>query len=853
MSTFDGLIREFPTVAIDNFKIRPGVNVYLLSHVHSDHLTGLASKTWDAPIRCSQITAKWLPMLASRPKQTAYESGQDKAMQRKYAHLTPFLEFAISDLINFINRRPRLAHYYIDAWTFGYEEIWIGLSNAYHSKIHVSPYLYELYEAIDDLISPRILPHLTLDGTSARFHSCRLGPTCGYGGAGGENSAYINYACHASLSELRKLVELVSPRALFPCVLHRDTTFGTLFQSNREVVALLTQSMCSSSATGLVQDVVGYRDQRPCLEDGISTDFQSFHRAKGFNVLDMNDYVALGISAAGSSQRQQPREKKAKIVVDLDEESPISRAESTVTTTKAPAVLMGTLAILSPRSNHLRKKMERLKRQLRNTASLEDDIAGGKHVMEGDESTIEDGPLSLDLMVIERKRKWWLEDERGKSTTPEEVGYTTDEESSLQSTTPLNHGGPPQILSNSRNSATSASTADNWNVIDGDGVDREPAVRTWYDQSTLELELSVGDRHEEEKEGREDKNWTMAYGSAEYLSSSPDPVSDFMSEDIELPTSCGATIDTSVPASRAIAAGLSISSPAAVSLPITFQVVSPVDVGQIGVAASGPISIASSSDNGSLTSSYGSLPLRPRNSVPPSIPKSSSPQPHHHHYQPGPEVVLGDSPTKSQHDLAASVPAALPSSPGSPLRSRGTISPPKHNIFAQLAWSPPLRATRPARLCPAPTPTLVPVFAKLLRAQTDPRQGPLSERKPHFSMVQGPKRAGTTIVDDQKEVVLIESSEEESGDEWGSNSDEKPTDLKGSPLKTGAQAVLHPPKLKKRNLQKAAFMAAATAAVVTVATETQRRKSLETEAVGVMFESQDTAWLEYPEFDLEDV
>ncbi|KAG0328837.1 hypothetical protein BGZ99_004325 [Dissophora globulifera] len=91
MSTFDGLIREFPTVAIDNFKIRPGVNVYLLSHVHSDHLTGLASKTWDAPIRCSQITAKWLPMLASRPKQTAYESGLDKAMQRKYAHLTPFL------------------------------------------------------------------------------------------------------------------------------------------------------------------------------------------------------------------------------------------------------------------------------------------------------------------------------------------------------------------------------------------------------------------------------------------------------------------------------------------------------------------------------------------------------------------------------------------------------------------------------------------------------------------------------------------------------------------------------------------------------------------------------------------
>ncbi|KAI8603831.1 beta-lactamase-like protein, partial [Dissophora ornata] len=239
MSTFDGLIREFPTVAIDNFKIRPGVSIYLLSHVHGDHLTGLAARTWDAPIYCSQITAKWLQMLASKSKQVAFESGRDRVLQRKYTHLKAFLrplttdvahyldlgtgrrarlslipahhcpgavmfllqddrscilytgdarneavdlqglraipifsssthqidrlyldttcchqalkEFpsrALSDLINFINRRPRLAHYYIDAWTFGYEDIWIGLSKAFHTKIHVSPYLYELYEAI---------------------------------------------------------------------------------------------------------------------------------------------------------------------------------------------------------------------------------------------------------------------------------------------------------------------------------------------------------------------------------------------------------------------------------------------------------------------------------------------------------------------------------------------------------------------------------------------------------------------------------------------------------------------------------------------------------------------------------
>ena len=91
MSTFDGLIREFPTVAIDNFRRRPRVCVYLLSHVHSDHLYGLAAKAWDAPIYCSQITAVWLPMLATRSKQNAFVSGQDTVLQRKYAHLARYM------------------------------------------------------------------------------------------------------------------------------------------------------------------------------------------------------------------------------------------------------------------------------------------------------------------------------------------------------------------------------------------------------------------------------------------------------------------------------------------------------------------------------------------------------------------------------------------------------------------------------------------------------------------------------------------------------------------------------------------------------------------------------------------
>ncbi|KAG0246241.1 hypothetical protein BGX31_003707 [Mortierella sp. GBA43] len=662
MSTFDGLIREFPTVAIDNFKRRPGVHVYLLSHVHSDHLSGLAVKSWDSIIYCSQITAKWLPMLATRSRQIAFENGQDRVLQRKYAHLEPYLrplatdtahyldvgggrkarlslipahhcpgavmfllqddrscilytgdarneavdlralgsmpifssstqridrlyldttlchqafqevpsrDSVISDLITFINRRPRLAHYYIDAWTFGYEDIWIGLAQAFHTKIHVSPYLYRLYEAIDGLIYPRVTPHLTMDGTSARFHSCRLGRTCGYGGAGGEHSSareliriqpnvawfspilnkerqkdaegilaqgnvigrtstfkikeklppsigkkddlcyYINYTFHASLSELQQLVKLVSPRALFPCVLHRDATFGTFFRSNTEIVALLAKSMPDC---GFSRDVEEYSDRRICFADGISTDFQSFYRAKGYQVLDMDDQL-LSVTPGTSNVSQKVTE--AGVVDNGDSSTAMSRAME--------APIEDHNLVLSPRSQYLRRKMDKLKRQLRNTASLEDEEA----LSEG--SSLEDGPLSLDLGIIERKRKWWLEYDRGKSTTQEDqhtCGEDTDPQiSDVQSSGPsFNSGSQNDRLQGT--SSTNNAKENRGSVVDNERLHivetqhhdaRER--KAWFDRSTLELEPQLAALYEDDNLPANESAMSKAY-----LSSSPDPI-----------------------------------------------------------------------------------------------------------------------------------------------------------------------------------------------------------------------------------------------------------------------------------------------------------------------------------------
>ncbi|KXJ88406.1 beta-lactamase-like protein [Microdochium bolleyi] len=296
MSTFDGIIREFPGVRIDFFRglVDQPALVCFLSHVHSDHLAGLDALR-SSFVYCSAATREILLRLERYPCRINYAQGILEAREQTYRQQAKLLKplpldtpvqielgphehiqatlidanhcvgavmFLIENehnailytgdvraepwWINSISRNPCLVEYttglrtldriYLDtsvldnihlqskaeglrellaqvarypsdtlfcmqAWTYGYEEVWTALSKALKSRIHVDKYKMRIYKslvskeksgkfAIQTNLSKeapslvgftcgnRQLPGcLTLD-EDVRIHSCEKGTPC---------------------------------------------------------------------------------------------------------------------------------------------------------------------------------------------------------------------------------------------------------------------------------------------------------------------------------------------------------------------------------------------------------------------------------------------------------------------------------------------------------------------------------------------------------------------------------------------------------------------------------------------------------------------------------------------------
>ncbi|CAI7591543.1 unnamed protein product [Penicillium palitans] len=305
MSTFDGIVEEFPDIRIDYFRKfpeRPAPLACFLSHVHSDHLQGLES--FRTPfIYCSPATRELLLRIEKYPHRMNFNKGILESRRLHYKHLAkllrpiplntpteieltprrhvkvtlfdanhctgavmfliegdgraiiytgdiraetwwvsslirhpvlipytlgqkrldklyldstfasktnPFREFpskaeGLSELLQKVQAYPDDTVFYFRAWTFGYEDVWIALSAALNTKIHVDRYQMGLYRSLVQIPGNRgvseapvlcgfELGNETVTGClsnneSSRIHSCEPGVSCS--AARSTNTVYI--------------------------------------------------------------------------------------------------------------------------------------------------------------------------------------------------------------------------------------------------------------------------------------------------------------------------------------------------------------------------------------------------------------------------------------------------------------------------------------------------------------------------------------------------------------------------------------------------------------------------------------------------------------------------------------
>ncbi|KAI1656453.1 Metallo-hydrolase/oxidoreductase [Daldinia decipiens] len=297
MSTFDGIIHEFPNIRVDffrKFNLRPPLACFL-SHVHSDHLAGL--DTLRSPfVYCSAATREillrlekypcrlsffkgiledprmqtykhlakilkpipldtptkieldptqtiqvtlldanhcagavmflfegngnavlytgdirsepwWVNSIARNPSMVEYSTGL-KTLDRIYLDTSILSNFPLQtkadglrELLEKVARYPKDTIFHMQAWTYGYEEVWIALSKALDSKIHVDKYKMGVYKSLaikssdnryaDQTHLTKEAPYLvgftcgntqregclTLD-ENVRIHSCEKGMGC---------------------------------------------------------------------------------------------------------------------------------------------------------------------------------------------------------------------------------------------------------------------------------------------------------------------------------------------------------------------------------------------------------------------------------------------------------------------------------------------------------------------------------------------------------------------------------------------------------------------------------------------------------------------------------------------------
>ncbi|KAI5896861.1 uncharacterized protein SCHCODRAFT_01189162 [Schizophyllum commune H4-8] len=82
---------------------------------------------------------------------------------------------ATSGLIELMKLYPPSTHFFINSWTWGYEDILKAIAQAFDTPIHLDRYKYSIFKCLSDSFLRRIV---TSDPAATRFHACERFDRC---------------------------------------------------------------------------------------------------------------------------------------------------------------------------------------------------------------------------------------------------------------------------------------------------------------------------------------------------------------------------------------------------------------------------------------------------------------------------------------------------------------------------------------------------------------------------------------------------------------------------------------------------------------------------------------------------
>ncbi|SPO21214.1 uncharacterized protein UTRI_00691 [Ustilago trichophora] len=159
----------------------------------ADHIESLGSVTGSS-MRGDSQAESLSDASQQRQGDTASLPGMSKTKDSRQSHLrlrniyldtelllcnqkVPTKQQACLDMINLMRMYPPTTVFFLNCWTWGYEDMLIVTAKAFGCKIHVDRFKYIMYKAARSE-TPFLADIITQDGSKTRFHACEKRNVC---------------------------------------------------------------------------------------------------------------------------------------------------------------------------------------------------------------------------------------------------------------------------------------------------------------------------------------------------------------------------------------------------------------------------------------------------------------------------------------------------------------------------------------------------------------------------------------------------------------------------------------------------------------------------------------------------